>query len=30
MGSSKSISNFKLQNLLVDFKDIKVESTIKD
>lgn len=30
MGSSKSISNLKVQNLILDFKSIKVETTIKD
>lgn len=30
MGSSKSISNIKVSNLIPDFKGIKVEVTIKD
>lgn len=30
MGSSKSLSNLKVQNLIPDFKSIKVETTIKD
>ena len=30
MGSSKSLSNIKVQNLIPDFKSIKVENIIKD
>lgn len=30
MGSSKSLPNFKVQNLIPDFKTIKVETVIKD
>jgi uncharacterized protein YdiU (UPF0061 family) len=30
MGSSKSLSNVKVQNFIPDFKGIKVESAIKD
>jgi hypothetical protein len=30
MGSSKSLSNVKVQNLIPDFKGIKVETIIKD
>jgi hypothetical protein len=30
MGSSKSLSNLKIQNLIPDFKSIKIETTVKD
>ena len=30
MGSSKSLSNIKVQNLIPEFKSIKVENIIKD
>lgn len=30
MGSSKSLPNFKVQNLIPDFKGIKVETVIND
>ncbi len=30
MGSSKSLSNLKVHNLIPDFKSIKVETIIKD